>query len=115
MQAFGQSLQPQPEYSLPQGNSYPSVPTQNYQHMPQGQQMQPMGAPPTQYLQPQQLPSTPLPPLPQNYPAQGRMVPTTTNGQQPSMLSRMGSVFRRNNQAQNNVIKPAGWTRQAQK
>lgn len=118
MQSLGSGLQPQPDYSLP-ANSYPAAPMQNYppnyQPMQPMQQMQPMGSPPVQYMPPQQMPLTPLPPLPQNYPAQGQVMPQQTKGQQPSVLSRMGSVFRRNNQPQNNVVKPAGWTRPVQK
>ena len=119
VQGFSGQLQPQPDYSLPPANSYPSAPMQNYppnyQPMQPMQQMQPMGAPPVQNMPPQQMPSTPMPPLPQNYPAQGQVGPQQANRQQPSMLSRMGSVFRKKDQPQNNVVKPAGWTRPVQK
>jgi len=119
VQGFSGNLHPQPDDSLPPANSYQSAPMQNYppnyQPTQPMQQMQPMGAPPSQYMPPQQMPSIPLPPLPQNYPAQGQVMPQQTKSQQPSVLSRMGSVFRRNDRPQNNVVKPAGWTRPVQK
>jgi pilus assembly protein CpaC len=98
-QGFSEGLQPQPEYSMPQGGAYQTAPMQSYP------QMQPMGAPPSQYV-PQQGPSTP----PQSFPAQG-----SANQNKSSMLTKMKSVFRKDDQPQNNAVKPAGWSRPVQR
>jgi len=107
-QSFQGGLQPQPDYSLPPAMPYPSGAVQNYQ------QMQPMGAPPSQYTPhsaPQFGPGTPPPPVPpQMFPQQSRAAE-----QKPTMMSKMGSVFRKNEQPQNNAIRPAGWNRPVQK
>ena len=103
-QGFSEGVQPQPEYSMPQGGAYQTAPMQSYP------QMQPMGAPPSQYM-PQQGPSTPLPPAPpQAFPAQGN-----ANQNKPTMLTKMKSVFRKDEQPQNNAVKPAGWSRPVQR
>jgi pilus assembly protein CpaC len=126
--SFGPEVQYPSGSTLPPATNYSSPPTQNYPPM------QPMAVPPSQYVPPQQygppqqyapqhqvtpqpMPSSQLPPAPQNYPSQGRFTP----GQKPSMLSRMGAPFRKNdstqnnNSNQNNAIKPAGWSRPVQK
>lgn len=99
-QGFSQGLQPQPEYALPPRGAYQTAPMQGYQ------QMQPMGAPPSQYS-PQQGTSTPLP---QAFPAQGNSVQI-----KPSMLTKMKSVFQKDDRPQNSVVKPAGWSRPVQR
>ena len=102
---FSSGMQPQPDYGVPPASSSPSSPMQNFQ------QMQPMGAPPAQHMN---QPSTPLPPAPlppARYPMQG----LTMQNQKPSMMSRMGAAFRKNDQPQNNAVKPAGWSRSAQR
>ena len=104
-QVFSGGLQPQPEYSLPPATSYQTAPMQNYQQMPQ------MGGPGPNYSQPHYAPPTPFPPAPpQSFPPQG-----STNTTKPSMMTRVSSVFKKNDQPQNNAVKPAGWSRPAQR
>ncbi len=89
---FGAAPQPQPDYSLPPAN---------YQSAPGGYG-QPMPAPPSGYV-PQQMPSTPLPPAP--YPTQGSI-----ESQKPSMMTRVTSVFRKDDKAKTSV-QPVGFSR----
>ncbi len=102
-QSYGPPIQPQPDYSVPQGNPYQNAPVQQYQ------QMQPMGAPPSQYMN---QPATPLPPAPpQMFPAQG-----SNSTAKPSMMSKVASAFRKNDEPQNkNNVRPAGWSRPVQR
>lgn len=102
-QSYGPPLQPQSDYSIPQASPYQNAPVQEYQ------QMQPMGTPPSQYLN---QPSTPLPPAPpQIFPAQGNTSPA-----KPSMMTKVTSAFRKNEAPQNkNDVRPAGWSRPAQR
>ena len=102
-QSYGPPMQPQPDYSVPQENPYQNAPVQQYQ------QMQPMGAPPSQYMN---QPATPLPPAPpQMFPAQG-----SNSTAKPSMMSKVTSAFRKNGEPQNkNNVRPAGWSRPVQR
>lgn len=101
MPGYSSSLQPQPDYSVPPASSY-SAPMQ---HQP----MQPMPAPPSQYM-PQQTPSSPLPPVP-SYPPQGQ---NAAAAEKPSMLSRMGSVFRKDDNSRN-TVKTVGWSQNSKR
>lgn len=95
VQQYG--LQPQPDYSMTP--AYPgSVPA----------------VPPSQNMMPQPMPSTSLPPVPQGYsapvyPPQGSFTPPAQE-QKPSVLSRVGSVFRRDGSNQKATVQPAGWS-----
>lgn len=107
---------PQPEYSLP-SPGYPTAPAQQYQAP--AQQFQ--AAPPAQYQHapsvPVQsfgapaatMPSTPLPPVPA-YPAQGRVMPGQST-ESPSLMSRMGSMFRKDETPASTPVRTAGWTK----
>jgi pilus assembly protein CpaC len=101
MQSYG--LQPQPDYSIPPANSYPSS------SVPQ--------VPPANFGAPQGAPPTSLPPIPQNYgapvyPPQSSL-PAPAETQKPSMMSRVTSVFRRDQPKPATNVQPAGWSRPA--
>jgi len=103
-QGYSQGLQPQPDYALPPAAPYQNAPMQNYQQMP------PMGAPPASYMQ---QPATPLPPMPhQSFPTQG-----STSVAKPTLMSKVGSAFRRNEkpQTKSTAVQAAGWSRPVQK
>lgn len=127
VQPFGGSMTPQPDYSVPPMQYQPQMQPQmqmqmqpqiQYQGAPMGVQGQPMpaypqGAPgmaPAPIPQPgSQLP--PVPPAP-NWPAQGQVSPQSQ--QKPSMLTRMGSAFRRDN-TPNGTVKNTSWSRSGSK
>jgi pilus assembly protein CpaC len=109
----------QSEYNLPPSNS-PSAPMPQHFQGPAMQQFQ--SSPSSQYpsmppagndsipgIPSQAVPSTPLPPIPQSYPAQGKLMqqPETS----PSMMSRMGSIFRKEETGNSSKIRTAGWTK----
>ncbi|MFN9719733.1 MAG: pilus assembly protein N-terminal domain-containing protein, partial [Planctomycetota bacterium] len=89
---FGTTPQPQPDHSLPATNG---------QYAPGGYS-QPLPVPPSNYM-PQPMPSTPLPPAPA--PVQG-----SVSAPKPSMMTRVTSMFRKEDKARTSVHS-AGWTR----
>ena len=101
-QQFVQPMQPQPDYSLQQG-----APVQGY---PQAPQMQ---AP--QFQAPQAYPQggmPPVPPAPQNYPPQGRMMGLPSQTGHAAAAPKKSSIFRLHGSKQSRTpVKPVGWTR----
>ena len=125
---------PQPDYSLPpaqfgHGNSYmQGAPVQSFSApgnqpsysapmqqpgysapSPQHFQMAPPAVPPASgSMQP--MPGSPLPPIPQGYPAQGSVSPGN-NGDSSSMKTRMASMFRKSESSNAAPVKKAGWSK----
>jgi pilus assembly protein CpaC len=100
------SGQPYPGQSYPQPHLNQSYPNQPYPTSPP-----PVPAPPSNYV-PQPIPSSQLPPSPGPYPGQAGISQQGDGVQQkPSMLSRVSSVFRKNEQPEKTPTKPATWSR----
>ncbi|MBL8816653.1 MAG: pilus assembly protein N-terminal domain-containing protein [Planctomyces sp.] len=98
-QNWQQPPMPQPDYQIPQGGG-----------IPQGHSYPVNPAPPVQHYQAPAaaVPATPLPPVPQPYPAQSQ------NGQQApksTMRTRMASVFKRDADPAKQPVRTTGWTR----
>ncbi len=98
-QNWQQPPMPQPDYQIPQGGG-----------VPQGHSYPVNPVPPVQHYQapPAAVPATPLPPVPQPYPAQsqnGQSAPKTT------VMTRMASVFKRDADPAKQPVRTTGWTR----
>ncbi|MFN8710266.1 MAG: pilus assembly protein N-terminal domain-containing protein [Planctomyces sp.] len=119
MSGFGASPMPQPDHTLPPATygapaqQFQSPAVQQFQAAPQSQYPLPPGGGNPSYGAPgQSMPGTPLPPIPQGYPAQGSFNMPKEPAQNPSLMSRMGSVFRKEPAPETgSKIRTAGWTK----
>ncbi|MEZ6043711.1 MAG: pilus assembly protein N-terminal domain-containing protein [Planctomycetaceae bacterium] len=128
---------PQPECSLPPaqgsygmgygnsfmspgvGQSMPSAPVQNYQAPPVQHFSAPpspnYSAPPVQNFQPTPMPqpsgAPPLPPIPNNYQSQYNSMTPASVEQQPSLRTRMASMFRKEDSTQGTSVKNTSWSK----
>lgn len=98
-QSYGPTPVPQPEYQLPPGNYNPSP----------AQMQQFQLAPPAGSVPHHPIPSTQLPPIPQNYPAQGNRNSPTAD--KPSLMSKVGSVFRKEQVTKNSSVRPVSYSK----
>jgi len=107
-------MAPSQQFAPPLGPGAATLPQQQFQpnmSLPYPMSPPPVPPPPANYA-PQPIPSSQLPPSPGPYPGQSGISQQGDGVQQkPSMLSRVSSVFRKNEQPEKTPTKPATWSR----